>query len=143
VLAFVAAAIWLGAELRKSRAARRARKRTAPTAIAPLAAPPFGPAVVAGADESVGAVAAQLGALVGAIDRLVARLDAGPAGGPTAFETGPAPGPATSAAESGALLYAPAARVPEPSPDDLYDWPTEAQLEQFEARRQAAQHDIP
>ena len=58
--------------------------------------------------------------------------------------TGPVRSPATSAAaESGALLYVPAARVPEPSPDDLYDWPTEAQLEQFEARRRAAQHDLP
>jgi hypothetical protein len=165
VVAFVAAVLWLGVELRKSRAARRATKLAPARPVAPLpadapgipvapapAAPvvpapvaplaPLVPAVLAGADDPMGAVAAQLGALVGAIDRLVARLDDGPTP-EIAPARGRAPSPSSSAADLGALLYAPAARVPEPSPDDLYDWPTEAQLEQFEARRRAAQHDIP
>ena len=110
----------------------------------------------------MGAVAAQLGALVEAIDRLAQRLgdapvlqpvpapvpSAGPASALPASPASrrsapPAPPIAAAMAESGALLYAPAASaVPEPVADDLYDWPTEAQLEQFAARRRAAEPDL-
>ena len=110
-------------------------------------------------DDPMGAVAAQLGALVEAIDRLAQRLGdapvlqpvpapvplAGPASalpaspGEPSVPAPPAASIAAVMAESGALLYAPAASaVPEPVADDLYDWPTEAQLEQFTARRRAA-----
>ena len=43
--------------------------------------------------------------------------------------------------ETGAILFAPAA-----SPDDgeyPYDWPTQEQLDQFEARRRASNHEGP
>jgi hypothetical protein len=163
-LVLAAALIWLGAELRRNRAARRSVRRAALDAAAPPAAVSTAgagagadarPATVAGAplgvvaDDSMGAVAAQLGALVSAIDRLAIRLADG-----SALSRIPAPAPAqpmssasaggASVADIDALLYAPsAARVPEASPDDLYDWPTEAQLEQFAARRRAAPPDRP
>ncbi len=149
-LGFVAAAVWFAAELRRNRAARRAIRVGTRTAVAqPAATVADGvPTPPAGAVDPMGAVATQLGALVDAIDRLATRLADGPA--PDPGPTAPTVSLATSAdggpsmAESVARWYAPAAsRVPPPSADDLYDWPTEAQLEQFAARRRASPDDLP
>ena len=86
--------------------------------------------------------AAQLGALVHAIDRLVSRLGEVLPGAertpPTAgadIAPTPAPDAVVARAESGAILYAAAAPEPEPPAFDPYDWPTEAQLDEFIAKR--------
>jgi hypothetical protein len=153
VFALAAAAVWFGAELRRNRAARRATKRQMPTPTTSLqsgaahaAAPRPTVASPAGTADPMGAVAVQLGALVDAIDRLVARLTDGwvpPPEPKTSTASPAAPTDARSMAEASAALYRPAAsRVPHPSADDLYDWPTEAQLEQFAARRRAAHDDV-
>jgi hypothetical protein len=131
---FVAAAVWFGAELRRNRRVRRARRRPE---LTPAASGASGVADTAVGPDPMGAVAAQLGALADAIDRLVGRLDV-----PSPSHAGPAtPAAASTAtdADAGASTVTRAApRVPVPSADDLYDWPTEAQLDAFSARRRAA-----
>jgi hypothetical protein len=149
-LGFVAAAVWFGAELRRNRAARRAIPVGTRTPATPNvdAAGHAAATTSAGAVDPMNAVAAQLGALVDAIDRLATRLaDGSP---PQPATPSPAVSSMTSAdgepsiAESAARWLAPAApRVPPASPDDLYDWPTEAQLEQFAARRRSSPDDLP
>jgi len=146
---FVAAAIWFGVELRRNRTVRRTRERQMPAPAASGSPPVANPAgaIPAGTDDPMGAVAAQLGALVDAIDRLVGRLDAG-SESPTGPAMSAAPsatstGPRSPITDSGASPHTTAApRVPPASADDLYDWPTEAQLEAFATRR-AAQRDVP
>ena len=115
-------------------------------------------AVAVPADAAqMGAVASQLGALVEAIDRLVGRLGevTVPGGGaatgpvtpaaPVAAPTSPAPasvaeGPAP--ANPAPMFYAPAANRGPSDEFDPYDWPTQEQLDQFAARRRAAQSDM-
>jgi len=142
---FAAAAIWFAAELRRTRRVRRGRT---PQALTPGAsgAPIVAKKAVAvpvGADDPIGAVAAQLSALVDAIDRLVSGLgmqSASHPGGPSSAASAPTSAD-TDPGASTATRTAP--RVPPASADDLYDWPTEAQLEAFAARRRAAQGHIP
>jgi hypothetical protein len=140
---FVAAAIWFGAELRRNRRVRRARKRQAFTAVsAASGAADTAVAVPVGAEDPMGAVAAQLGALVDAIDRLVGRL--GPPSAPLTGHAPAAPAPTSTDADSrGSPRTGAAPGIPPASADDLYDWPTEAQLDAFAARRRAAPSDAP
>jgi hypothetical protein len=137
VCVFAAAAVWFGAELRRNRRARRARTRPVliPAASGTSAVADTAVAVPISANDPMGAVAAQLGALVDAIDRLVGRLDV-----PSPTNAGPA---APADTDPGASIVTRAApRVPAPSADDPYDWPTEAQLDAFAARQRAAQGDM-
>jgi len=149
-LGFVTAAVWFAAELRRNRRARRAIRVGTHTPVAPNvgAVTRAAAGLAADAVDPMSAVATQLGALVDAIDRLAVRLTDGSV--PEAGPGGPTRAPVTSAdsepsiAESVARWLAPAApRVPPPSADDPYDWPTEAQLEQFAARRRASPDDGP
>ena len=151
-LLFLGAAVWFALEIRRNRASRRTAAGTRPptrVASAALAVP---------ADAAqMGAVAAQLGALVEAIDRLVGRLGevTVPGGGAAAVPVTPAapvaaptsPSPASVAegpapANPAPMFYAPAANRGPSDEFDPYDWPTQEQLDQFAARRRAAQSDM-
>jgi hypothetical protein len=148
-LVFLAAAVWFGLEMRRNRAGRRAKRVRVPVAAA---APGFAHASADG--SQMGAVAAQLGELVEAIDRLVARLGDGtvPVAGapassaPPAQPESPAPKftPPTEPvpANPAPMFYAPAANRGPGDEFDPYDWPSQEQLDQFAARRRAAQSDM-
>ncbi len=170
-LALVAGAVWFGAEVRRSRRtrgprdsdrvrrARRIRVAKVTPIPMPVAAPLFDPGaaaprrgapapVAASAPVTSDAIAAQLGALVHAIDRLVSRLGEvlpGAAHPPPTARPDVAAGPAVDGvvarAESGAILYAAAAPEPQRLAFDPYDWPTEAQLDEFIAKRKTGPTD--
>jgi hypothetical protein len=90
----------------------------------------------------MGAVASQLAALVASIDRLVARLGEAPTAVRSPYSRPVAPPEPTPAPANPAPMFlAPAApRGPEVE-FDPYDWPTQQQLDDFAARRRAAQSD--
>jgi hypothetical protein len=149
-LLFLAAAVWLALEFKRSRAGRRARvvpplRQATVGGAAPLSAvsnEPVAPGSVDGGQ--MGAVASQLAALVASIDRLVARLGEG-----TEPESGARPGPPVRPeparepvpANPAPMFFAPAARRGPDAEFDPYDWPTQQQLDDFAARRRAAQSD--
>jgi hypothetical protein len=159
-LAVLVAVGWLGAELRRARKRRRVI-RLAPLdgGVAAATAAVMGVATTVErrevGEDQLGAFASQLGALVDAIDRLVGSIgtwrpgEVAPPAAPTpsappivraAARAPAAASEAVPAAEpSEALFYAAAA--PSPGEPDPYDWPTQAQLDQFAARRRAAEAD--
>ena len=173
-VALLAAAIWLVAEVRRSRRRRVAMILASAQSgvLAPAAPTMYAPDPVW--SEHVGALTSKLDTVVDAIDRLVARLGDTPSPAPIpapSSESVPAPVPvpvavvppqpdpafdeprpsaasaARSPAETGALLFAPAATSSAP-PDESagdeqypYDWPSQEQLDQFEARQRASQQD--
>lgn len=144
-LGFLAAAVWFGLEIRRNRAGRRAVRAARPAPIAMSAA---GPAP--GDAAHMGAVATQLAALVDAIDRLVGRLGevTVPVAGTPVASPSPSPSPSSEPVEGpvprnpAPMFFAPAANRGPPDEFDPYDWPTEEQLDQFAARRRAAQSDM-
>jgi hypothetical protein len=150
-LVFLAAAVWFVLEIRRNRAGRRAarvRSMQPGVTVPPTPAPTRAPAAQLSTEPaSMGAVASQLGALVDAIDRLVSRL--GEVAVPVAGSSGPASARAREAvdeplpANPAPMFYAPAAsRGAAEEHFDPYDWPTQEQLDQFAARRRAAQSDM-
>jgi hypothetical protein len=149
-LLFLAAAVWFAFEFKRSRAGRRARVvpplvQPAVVGAAPVPAV-YGAPVAAGPVDSaqMGAVASQLAALVASIDRLVVRLGEG-----TTPVSGARPGPPVRSeppsepvpANPAPMFFAPAARRGPEAEFDPYDWPTQQQLDDFAARRKAAQSD--
>jgi hypothetical protein len=143
-LLFLAAAVWFALEFRRSRAGRRARVAVPPVVgPAPDAGMPVPQTAPVDAGQ-MGAVASQLAALVASIDRLVARLGEAPTAVRAPYSPSvapPEPVPTRAPANPAPMFFAPAAQRGPEVEFDPYDWPTQQQLDDFAARRRAAQSD--